>query len=70
MRAVAATQYGGPDTYTITDVPDPSTGPDRIVVKVAAASINPVDYKGRSRSCGHSCQAGMLRARSSQLVQL
>ena len=45
MRAVAATRYGGPDTYTITDVPDPSTGPDRIVVKVTAASINPVDYK-------------------------
>ncbi|MFA7267632.1 MAG: NADP-dependent oxidoreductase, partial [Candidatus Nanopelagicales bacterium] len=45
MRAVAATQYGGPETYSVSEVPDPTTGPDRIVVKVEAASINPVDYK-------------------------
>lgn len=45
MRALAVAEYGGPETYAIAEVPDPSTGPDRIVVKVAAASINPVDYK-------------------------
>lgn len=45
MRAVALDTYGSPDTLTVREVDDPKVGPDSVLVKVAAASINPVDYK-------------------------
>ena len=45
MRAVAIDSYGGPEALRLQDVPDPKVGPDSVLVEVAAASINPVDYK-------------------------
>ena len=45
MRAVAIDSYGGPEVLRLQDVPDPKVGPDSVLVRVAAASINPVDYK-------------------------
>ena len=45
MRAVALEQYGGPEVLALREVPDPKTGPDTVLVRTAAASINPVDYK-------------------------
>ena len=45
MRAVVAEQYGGPETLQVRDVDDPKVGPDYVLVRVQAASINPVDYK-------------------------
>ncbi len=48
MKAVVIHKYGGPDELKWEDVADPEAGPDEVLVKVAAASINPVDYKMRS----------------------
>ncbi len=45
MRAVATDTYGGPEVLRLQDLPDPKVGPDAVLVRVAAASINPVDYK-------------------------
>lgn len=45
MRAVAIDGYGGPEVLGVRDEPDPKVGPDTVLVRVAAASINPVDYK-------------------------
>lgn len=45
MRAVALEQYGGPETLAVREIDDPKVGPDTVLVEVAAASINPVDYK-------------------------
>ncbi len=45
MRAVTAKRYGGPEVLEIGERPDPKVGPDSVLVRVAAASINPVDYK-------------------------
>ncbi len=45
MRAVAIDSYGGPEVLRLQDVPDPKVGPDSALVEVAAASINPVDYR-------------------------
>ena len=45
MRAVAADQYGGPDVLHVRDVDDPKVGPDVVLVRVRAASLNPVDAK-------------------------
>ena len=45
MRAVRIHAYGGPEQLRIEDVPEPHAGPGQIRVKVAAASINPIDGK-------------------------
>ncbi|WDZ83914.1 NADP-dependent oxidoreductase [Micromonospora cathayae] len=45
MKAVVATGYGPPETYTLADVPAPRPGPGQIQVRIAAASINPADVR-------------------------
>lgn len=47
MKALAYSEFGGSDRFTVTDLPDPHIGPDTILVRVVAAGINPVDYKVR-----------------------
>lgn len=47
MRAIAITEYGGTDVLRDTEVDDPPLGPDRLVVEVRAAGVNPVDWKVR-----------------------
>ena len=48
MRAVVLHEYGGPDKLKYEVVPDPVAGRGEVLVRVAAASVNPVDYKMRS----------------------
>jgi NADPH:quinone reductase-like Zn-dependent oxidoreductase len=48
MKAVVARQYGGPDVLKFEDYPDPVPGPGEVLVRVAATSVNPIDYKRRS----------------------
>lgn len=45
MRAVVVDEYGGPEVLQVREVDDPKVGPDGVLVRVRAASINPVDYK-------------------------
>src|SRR5689334_15020025 len=45
MKAVVATDYGPPETYTVAEVPTPRPGPGQLLVRVAAASINPADVR-------------------------
>ena len=47
MKAVRIHQYGGREVLAIDDVPVPDIGPDDVLVRVVAASINPVDWKVR-----------------------
>jgi len=47
MRAVALTEYGDADVMSVGELPDPLVGPDVVLVRVAAAGVNPVDYKIR-----------------------
>jgi NADPH2:quinone reductase len=47
MRAIAYTTYGGPDVLGLTDLPAPKVGPDSVLVRVRATSVNPVDWKVR-----------------------
>src|SRR3954452_20214507 len=39
--------YGGINQLRYEDVPDPKPGPDEVLVKVFATSVNPVDWKIR-----------------------
>jgi NADPH:quinone reductase-like Zn-dependent oxidoreductase len=48
MKAIVISKYGGPEVLEYKDVPDPSPGPDEVLVQVAATSINPIDVKRRS----------------------
>ncbi len=47
MRSVIFNKYGGPEVMEIADVPIPELPEDKILVKVFASSVNPVDYKVR-----------------------
>lgn len=47
MRAAVYTEFGPADVIEITDLPRPHIGPDSLLVRVKAASVNPVDYKVR-----------------------
>jgi NADPH:quinone reductase-like Zn-dependent oxidoreductase len=48
MKAVVLHEYGGPDKLKYEDVPDPVAGDGQVLVRVAAASVNPIDFKLRS----------------------
>jgi len=53
MLAVRIHQYGNRDALSLDDIPVPDIGPDEVLVKVVAASVNPVDWKVRE---GHLAQ--------------
>ncbi|HXC34469.1 MAG TPA: NADP-dependent oxidoreductase [Candidatus Acidoferrales bacterium] len=48
MKAIVVSQYGGPEVLEYKDFPDPSPGPDEVLVRVVATSVNPIDLKRRS----------------------
>ncbi len=43
MKAVAIRAHGGPEVVRVEDLPDPSAGPGKAVVKVRAAALNHLD---------------------------
>jgi NADPH:quinone reductase-like Zn-dependent oxidoreductase len=47
MKTIRIHSFGGPERLEVETLPDPQPGPGEMLVKVAAASINPVDYKIR-----------------------
>jgi len=48
MKAIVVHQYGGPEELKFEDYPDPVPGPSEVLVRVAASSVNPIDYKRRA----------------------
>jgi len=48
MKAIVVHQYGGPEVLKFEDYPDPVPGTGEVLVRVAAASVNPIDYKRRA----------------------
>jgi NADPH:quinone reductase-like Zn-dependent oxidoreductase len=47
MKAAVLVGFGGVDQLELREVPEPQTGPGQIKVRVAATSINPIDWKLR-----------------------
>ena len=48
MKAVVFNKYGNNDVVEVRDMPVPSPGTGEVLVKVRAASVNPVDWKMRA----------------------
>ena len=48
MKAIVVHQYGAPEVLRFEEYPDPVPGPGEVLVRVAAASVNPIDYKRRA----------------------
>jgi len=48
MKAIVVHEYGGPEVLKFEDYPDPVPGRGEVLVRVAAASVNPIDIKRRA----------------------
>jgi NADPH:quinone reductase-like Zn-dependent oxidoreductase len=48
MKAIVVHEYGGPEVLKFEEYPDPVPGRGEVLVRVAAASVNPIDYKRRA----------------------
>lgn len=48
MKAVALTEFGGPEVLTLLDLPDPPAGPGEVRVRVRAAGVLPFDLGVRT----------------------
>src|ERR1700683_4265859 len=48
MKAVVVHEYGGPEVLKFEEFPDPVAGAGEVLVRVAATSVNPIDYKRRA----------------------
>jgi NADPH:quinone reductase-like Zn-dependent oxidoreductase len=49
MRAIRQRSLGGPEVLELVEVPRPDPMPTEVLVRVAAAGVNPVDWKVRTR---------------------
>jgi NADPH-dependent curcumin reductase CurA len=47
MKAIRIHRFGGSDVLELDDVPVPQQGENELLVRIHAASVNPVDYKIR-----------------------
>jgi NADPH:quinone reductase-like Zn-dependent oxidoreductase len=47
MRAIAVNRWGGREALELVDVEPPPVAPDGVLIRIRAASLNPVDYKVR-----------------------
>jgi NADPH:quinone reductase len=45
MRALVAPGYGAPEQLTIAELPVPRPGPGQVLVRIAAATLNPTDLR-------------------------
>lgn len=52
MRAGRLIAHGGPEVLELTEVPVPSTGPEEVLVRVAAAALNNTDLWTRAGAYG------------------
>ena len=52
MKAVRIHAYGGPETLVFEDAPVPEPAANELLIRVAAAGVNPVDWKVREGLLG------------------
>jgi NADPH:quinone reductase-like Zn-dependent oxidoreductase len=47
MKAVRIYGFGGPEVLELDEMPIPDPGENEMLIRIRAASVNPVDYKIR-----------------------
>jgi NADPH:quinone reductase-like Zn-dependent oxidoreductase len=50
MKAIQINEYGGEDLLKVVDIPKPQAGTNQVVVRIVAATFNPIDVKLTSGS--------------------
>ena len=68
MKAIVQDGYGGPETLEFQDVPEPELTDDRVLVRVAAASLNPYDWH-LMRGLPHFVRLQLGMARPKQTIR-
>jgi NADPH:quinone reductase-like Zn-dependent oxidoreductase len=58
MRAIAVTEFGGPEALEEIDLPEPHAGPREVRIRVQAAAVNPTDTNLRSGAYGDGGHEG------------
>ena len=48
MKAIRIHQYGGPEVLAQVEMERPTPGPNEVLIKVYAASVNPFEWKARA----------------------
>ena len=48
MKAIRIHNYGGPEVLKYEDAPRPQPGKDKVLIRVHATSVNPIDWKVRA----------------------
>lgn len=48
MKAIRFHTYGGPEVLVLEDAPQPEAGANELLIRVAAAGVNPLDWKVRA----------------------
>jgi NADPH:quinone reductase-like Zn-dependent oxidoreductase len=59
MKAVRIHRFGGPDVLQVDDIPQPAPTGGKLLIRVMAASVNPVDYKIRNGGYPRVTQADL-----------
>ncbi len=60
MHAVRIHSFGGPEVLQLDEVPRPEPERDEVLVRIKAASVNPIDYKIRSGAFARSEKLPMV----------
>ncbi|WP_198350953.1 quinone oxidoreductase family protein [Flavisphingomonas formosensis] len=53
MKAMVIDRFGGSDEFRLANLPVPRPGPGQVLIRVAYASVNPADWKGRAGMLPH-----------------
>ena len=48
MRVVGVIEFGGPEAFTVVEIPTPEAGPGKVRIRVHAAAVNPTDTYTRN----------------------
>ena len=48
MKAMTIQGFGAPDVFRVSSLPEPKAGKGEVLIRVAASTVNPIDYKIRS----------------------
>ncbi len=63
MKAIRIHEDGGPEVLRYEDAPDPDAGPDEVLIRLRAASLNHIDLWVRSGQAVRAETANSRRRR-------